>query len=146
MVSEKIKSIVKNESNLLNILKKVQAIEGYLSEDTLTFISKELNLPLAKLYDAASFYSFFKFKKRGKQTIRVCNSPSCYLNGSTNILKIIEKLTSLRPGEYNENFSFELTSCIGCCDEAPVMMIEDKVFTKLNEKKIKELLKKLSQR
>jgi NADH-quinone oxidoreductase subunit E len=143
---EEIKRIIKNESNLLNILKKVQDTRGYLSEDTLSFISKELDIPLAKLYGAVSFYSFLKLKRGGKHTIRVCNSPSCYLNGSANVLKIVEEFTGLKAGECNDDFSFELTSCIGCCDEAPAMMVDDEIFTSLNEKEIKKILEKLSRR
>ncbi len=141
MVSATIKRIVKDNAPLLNILKKVQDTEGCLSEETLRYISQELKIPLAKLYEASSFYSFFRFESKGKHSIRICNSPSCYLNGSREMIKIVEKLTGLKPGEHNEKFSFELTSCIGCCDAPPAMMLNDKVFTELNKNKLRKILK-----
>jgi len=137
-----IKRIVKSEQNLVNMLNKIQDKHGYISEHALKIVSKETGIPLARIYSTASFYSFLRFKKQGKRTIRLCNSPSCYLNNSTNILKIIKKLTKLNPGQSNAKFNFELTSCIGCCNKAPAMMLDNKVYGNLTEEKIKKLLKK----
>ncbi|MBU0758255.1 MAG: NAD(P)H-dependent oxidoreductase subunit E [Nanoarchaeota archaeon] len=142
MVSETIKDILKgyHKSNLINILNCIQKKEGYISEEALTYVSKVTDLPLANIYSMASFYSFLKFEGKGVHTIRVCNSPSCYLNNSTDVIKSVEKLTGLKPGEHNDNFHFEVGSCIGCCDKAPAMMVDDDLYTELDEKKIKEIL------
>ena len=130
-----------DKANLINILNYVEEKEGHLSEDTVKYIAKELDIPKAKIYEMASFYSFFDFKKSGKHTIRVCNSPSCYMNGSVNVLKTIEKITGLKVGEHNDSFSFEMTQCIGCCDKAPAMLVDNVAYTELDEKKIEEIIK-----
>jgi len=128
--------------NLMNVLNAIQDNEGFLSEATLRTVSKELDLPLARVYSTVSFYSFLKLESGGKKTVRVCNSPSCHLNGSTNLIKAVKKITGLDPGEHNKKFSFEITQCIGCCNEAPAVMIGGKLYGKVTEKKLKAMLKK----
>ncbi len=126
---------------ILNELRKIQDKESFLSEKSLKKVADKFKVSVGELYEAASFYSFFDLEKRGKFHIKVCESPVCHMKGSDNILDIIEKLTGLKPGESNAKFSVDIASCIGCCDKAPAMMINDKVFTELNEEKIKKILK-----
>ena len=84
---KKIDKIIKKKRMLLPILEAVQKEYGYLPEYVLKEISKKLDIPLVKIYGTASFYMLFSVKKTGKNVIRVCNSPSCHINGSLNILK-----------------------------------------------------------
>lgn len=138
-MDKKIKGIVSKykdkKSSLMNILSDIQKEYGFLSEDLLKELSKEIKMPLAMIYSCASFYSFLVTEKKGKHVIRVCNSPSCHINGSLNILTEVERLA-----KGNSNLCVEKTSCIGCCDEAPAMMIDDKVYTKLTKEKVKEIV------
>ena len=129
---------------LLSQLISIQKKQGFLSEERLKTLSKEMNIPMTKIYDVASFYSFLHTKQVGKHIIRLCNSPSCYLNGSENILKSIESLLKIKPGETTKDgkFTLEFTSCIGCCDEGPAALIDGKAYTQLDEKKIKEIIAK----
>jgi NADH:ubiquinone oxidoreductase subunit E len=142
---EKIDKILKKKRLLLQVLEETQKEYGYLPKPALKHISKKLNIPLSKVYGTATFYFLFEVKRRGKYLIRVCNSPPCYINGSLNILEFLKKELKIDVCETTKNkkFSLELTSCIGCCDEAPAMMINDKVYCNLTEEKIKKILKKL---
>ncbi|MBN1385860.1 NAD(P)H-dependent oxidoreductase subunit E [Candidatus Woesearchaeota archaeon] len=123
---------------------KIQDKEGYVSEEAMKKLSKKTGIPIVKLYAAASFYSFIYTKPQGKYVIRLCNSPSCYLNGSLNIAEWIEKELGIRSGETTKDrlFSFHIGSCIGCCNEAPAMMINDKVYGNLTEQKVKGIFEK----
>jgi len=126
------------KSALMNILSDIQKYYGFLSEELLRELSKETKIPLAKIYSAVSFYSFLFLEKKRKYIIRVCNSPSCYVNGSENIIKEIKKVI-----KKNKKFSLEKASCIGCCNKAPAMRINDKIYTSLTKEKIKTILKRL---
>ena len=77
---------------LLNQLRAIQNKHNSLPEKEIRSLSKKTNIPVVKIYEAASFYTQFNFKKKGKNTIRICNSPSCYLNGSLNIINEAKKL------------------------------------------------------
>lgn len=138
----KVKKIVSKykdqKGSLMNILSEVQKRYGFLSEEVLKELSKEMNIPLAKLYSVATFYSFLPVEKQGKHVIRICNSPSCYLNGSEDMKKEIE--TAIKN---KSDIHLEKTSCIGCCNEAPAMMVNNKVYTKLTKEKIKSIIERL---
>jgi len=135
----------KREFNLLTLLEETVKIKGYLSFKTLNYISENLKIPLAKLYGVASFYSFLPTVKTGKYIIRVCNGPSCYLNGSREILKVLKKELKIDLGQTTKDgkFTLESASCMGCCDSPPAIMINNKVYKNLDKNKIKDIIKKL---
>ncbi|OYT33713.1 MAG: hypothetical protein B6U87_03055 [Candidatus Aenigmarchaeota archaeon ex4484_52] len=134
-----------NEITLLGLLEEIKKTKRYLSKKTLEKLSMQIQIPVSKLYSIATFYSFFPTTERGKYIIRVCNSPSCYLNNSKKILKILKKELKIDIGQItpDKKFSIELASCIGCCDCAPAMMINDIAYTNLNGERIKEIIRKL---
>ena len=141
---DKLDRIIKKKRLLLPVLEEIQKEYGYLPESCLKDLSKKLNIPLVRIYGVASFYFLFDVKKRGKNIIRVCNSPSCYINGSLDILEFLKKKLKINVGQTTKNkkFTLELTSCIGCCDKVPAMMVNDKVYCNLTEDKVKKILKK----
>ncbi len=128
--------------NLINILEKIQKLEKGLFPKTLKKASEKLNLPLSQIYSAASFYSYFSFKKEGKNTIKVCNCITCDMKKSKDIIKAIEEEINLSTGQSNDKFSFEKVQCIGCCDKAPAMLLNDEPYEDLTPTKVKEILKK----
>jgi len=132
------------ETILINKLREIQEKEGYLSEEALKKLSLELKIPISRLYGVATFYSMFHTKKQGKYIIELCASPSCFLNGSWNLENFLKKELKIDIGETTKNgkFSLKKTSCIGCCDKPPAMLLNGKVYTNLSEKKLKEILRK----
>lgn len=130
--------------NILKILKEEQKEQGYLSCENLKILAEGENLNLSQVFDTASFYSFIYLKPKGKNKILVCKSIPCYLKGEENILEILQNLLNIKIGEITSDgkFSIELTNCIGCCDAAPAIMINDNVFGNLTEEKLKKVLEK----
>jgi NADH-quinone oxidoreductase subunit E len=128
---------------LLDKLRKAQDKDGFISEREFKRISKETGIPLAKVYGTATFYSMFHTKPQGKYIIEICNSPSCYVNGSLNIIKFIEKELGIKSNQTTKDgkFSLHICSCIGCCDQAPAMLLNKKVHGNLTKTKIKEIFK-----
>ena len=129
---------------LLSELIKIQKKKGYISEKDMQQLSEKIHMPIVKIYAAASFYSQIYTKKQGKNIIEICNSPSCYLNNSLNLIKFLEKQLKVKSGQTTKDnkFSLHICSCIGCCDKAPAMKINKKVYGNLTEEKIKLILKK----
>ncbi|MCG8686517.1 MAG: NAD(P)H-dependent oxidoreductase subunit E [Desulfobacterales bacterium] len=130
---------------LLNILHDAQDREGYLSEETLKKISLKYQIPISKLYGIATFHTMFRTEKQGKHVLELCGSPSCVLNKGRDIEKYLEKTLGVEIGQTTKDKRFSLykTSCIGCCDEAPAMLVDGKPFTKLTIERVKTLLKEL---
>ena len=135
----------RGECKLITLFEEIVKSKGFLSFENLNYLSKNLDIPLAKLYTTASFYSFIPTAKKGKYIIRVCNNLSCNLNGSENIIEVLKKELKINLGETTGDgkFSLELTSCIGQCDSAPAMMINNKIYTKLDKTKIRRILREL---
>lgn len=129
--------------NILGFLEEIQRKYGCLPEDKIRELSRNINVPVINIYSAATFYSMLGVKKKGKKVVRVCNSPSCYLNGSLNVLEEAKRLLGIDIGESTKDgkFSLELTSCVGCCDKAPAIMINDELIGNVTKKKLKKLLK-----
>lgn len=127
---------------LLNLIKEEQARSGYVTESGMKAIAQSLGIPLGEVFGTATFYSFLDTKPRGRHVIRVCKSVPCYLQNGEKIASFIEKELKIAPGEITADgqFSFELTNCIGACDQAPAMLIDDDLYGDLNPEKIKAIL------
>ncbi len=132
-----------NKRLILTQFEELQKKKGVISKEDLKKIALANNIDLAELYGVATFYHMLSVKKQGRNIIRICNSPSCYLNGSLDLIKDIEKILKIKSGETTKDgkYSLNITSYIGCCDKAPAMMINDTVHDKLTKKRIKELLR-----
>ncbi|MCD6299830.1 MAG: NADH-quinone oxidoreductase subunit NuoE [Dehalococcoidales bacterium] len=141
---EKVSEQSKDQGKLLVLLKEAQDKHGYLSREILAELAESLNLSLSDVYGVASFYSFLFTKPLGRNVIRVCKSLPCYLKNSQIIMDYIEKEIGIRPGETTSDgkFSFELTNCIGACDKAPAMMINQDVYGDLTPEKVSQILAK----
>lgn len=141
----KIEAIIKKKGSLLPMLYEIQEQYGYLPESALKTISNKLNIPLSKIYGVVSFYFLFDVKKKGKYVIRICNSLTCHLHGSFHLLQFLKEHLGIHIGQTTKNnkFTLELTPCIGCCDNPPAMMINEKIYTNLTEEKVEDILKKL---
>lgn len=130
---------------LLNILWKAQEEHGCLPEHVLKQISIEQGIPIARLYGVVKFYTMFHTEPQGKNIIEICGSPSCVLNNGVALEKFIENEVGVRIGETSRDglFSIYKTSCIGCCDEAPALLINGKPHTKMTVERTRMLFKKL---
>jgi NADH-quinone oxidoreductase subunit E len=130
---------------LLNVLRKYQEKNGYLSEEVLKEISTKYNVPISRLYGLATFYTQLHTKPVGKYVIELCGSPSCQLNNSREIEHFLETHLNIEIGQTTEDklFTLKKTSCIGCCNEAPAMLINGEPHTKLTIERVKYILEKL---
>jgi len=135
----------RKDNLLLPMLQTIQAKFGCISEANAHYLSKKTGIPFSQIYGVITFYEMLYTEPKGKYIIRICNSPSCYLNGSLNLIRFLALLLKIKSGETTKNkkFSLEIVSCIGCCDKAPAMIINNKVYDNLTEKKIREIISSL---
>jgi NADH:ubiquinone oxidoreductase subunit E len=128
---------------LLEMLIAAQRELGYLSEEAMSAAARTLSLPLSEVYGVATFYAFISVRPRGRNVIRVCKSLPCYMKNGRRIAESVEKEIGIKPGASTTDgrFSFELTNCIGACDQAPAMLVNDDLHGNLTSKKISEILK-----
>lgn len=127
---------------ILNLLREEQKKHGYLSEGLLKEISRKTNIPISRLYGVATFYTMLRTTEQGKNIIEICGSPSCYVNGELDIEKFLEEELGIDIGETTKDKKISLykTSCIGCCNNAPAMLVNGKVEGNLTQEKVKEII------
>ena len=123
---------------LIPILQKTQDLLGYLSEDAMDTIASALNLSKAEVYGVATFYTQFRFTPIGKFTIKVCHGTACHVGGANIIDSTLESQLGIQAGETTSDGLFTIlpVACLGCCSLAPVIMINDKTYGKLNSEKL----------
>ncbi|GAB1431429.1 NADH-quinone oxidoreductase subunit NuoE [Spirochaetota bacterium] len=130
--------------SLIMILHRVQQEFSYIPREAAERLSRELNMPLAKIYGVLTFYHYFKTSKPGKYRIAVCMGTACYLKGGQNLLEEAGEILGIKGNEVSDNglFSIDAVRCVGCCGLAPVMMVGDEVYGKLDKDKVPEIIAK----
>ncbi len=130
---------------LIPLLQEVQQLEGFLEQDTLRYISEQMNIPAAEIFGVATFYSMFRLKPQGRHVIRVCKGTACHVSGANTILGAVRenlKLGAKEDTTADGLFTVMEVACLGCCSLAPVIMIGDQTFGKLTPEKISGILDK----
>ena len=132
----------KGRENLLELLKEAQGKFGYLPKNIIVELAESLDIPASEVYGVATFYSFLDTRPQGRNVIRVCKSLPCFLKNSQMIIQSVEEELGIGPGGTTPDgrFSLQLISCIGQCDEAPAMMINNDVHGGLNQEKVARIL------
>jgi NADH-quinone oxidoreductase subunit E len=132
----------RERGRLLELLKGEQERFGYIPGDFIVRVAQTLGIPVGEVYGVATFYSFLTTKPVGRNVIRVCKSLPCYLKHSQMIIEAIEAEIGIKPGETtgDRRFSLELTNCIGACDKAPAMLVNNDVHGNLTPGKISRVL------
>lgn len=128
--------------NLLLILHDLQNNhpQHYISKEDIIQTAEYLNLPYSSVYGVVSYYSMFSLKPRSKYIIRVCISPVCEVERSESIINELKNILSIESGNISSDglFTLETSECLGHCDEAPGMIINDRFFGNLNIQKLKK--------
>lgn len=135
------------KDNLIYILHEIQDAEPqhYISKEAVLAVSDYLKLPENHIYGVMTFYSMYSTTPRGKNIIRLCESPPCYIKGSENILRKLGIILGVEVGETTKDgmFTLELCACLGVCGNAPVMMINEDVYGDLSEEKVEEIIESI---
>lgn len=146
---EAIERIIRNFHNengtIISVLQDIQDHYNFLPSYVLNLVSKELKIPLSKIFSVATFYTQFSFNEKGKHIITVCDGTACHVKGGPLLADYISTQLGIQAGETTEDklFSLEVVSCLGCCAIAPVMIVDDKIHGSLTVRKVSKELNNL---
>jgi len=132
MQDELIKKIISNYEGdvgmLIPMLQDLQAEEGYLPPEQLRILSRQLEVPLSRIYHVATFYSSFRQAPRGQHEVTLCMGTVCYLKGAGKISETICEEYGIEPGGTTSDrlFTLQAVNCVGACALAPVMIVDGK--------------------
>jgi NADH:ubiquinone oxidoreductase subunit E len=139
---KKILSVFEGKGELISILQRVQEEFGYLPETALSSIADFLKLPPSQVFSVATFYERFYLTRRGEHLISVCQGTACHVLGARDILETAEKCLNIKSGQTTPDYKYSLqrVACLGSCALAPVVLIDDKVYSRMTVRKVKKLL------
>ncbi|MFN3742757.1 MAG: NAD(P)H-dependent oxidoreductase subunit E [Anaerolineales bacterium] len=114
-------------SGLLPALQRIQAEYGWISQEQAAEIARLLHVPLAEVHGVIEFYDLLHNKPRKKKTLHLCTDVACALRGADTL---VQELGAGRPlgtsgPTLDGNIEIEQSPCLGLCDRAPAMLLED---------------------
>ncbi len=135
-IDEIINDHVGQKGAVIPVLQKIQKEIGFIPIDIQKKVAKTLKMPEKDVYGIATFYSYFSMVPRGKNNIKVCMGTACFVKGAKKIVDAIAKELKIQPGQTtpDRQYSLQVTRCIGTCGLAPVILINEKIYRKVDPK------------
>jgi len=118
---------------------------GWLPDEAIAAVARELDLPAARVYGVVTFYDLFHQKPVGRHRLRVCTNLSCMLRGSEEIMATLGRELKVGEDEVTPDgrCSYVHFECLGSCDTAPMMMVDDRYHENLSPERVRDILKGL---
>jgi len=132
------------EGDLIPILQKTQQHFGYISRESTKHISRFLKISENQIYGVASFYSQFRFVEPGRNSIKICMGTACHVRGGQILSDAVERELEIVAGQTtaDKRFGFQRVACLGCCALAPVVQVNDDIYSNMTVIKLQEILNK----
>jgi NADH-quinone oxidoreductase subunit E len=110
---------------MIPLLHLAQEQDGYVTNEAMAHIAELVGVTPAEVYGTATFYEMFKFEPVGRYCINICNSISCHLMGSGELLHHAEQCLDVRAGSTTADgmFTLQHVECIAACTEAPALQV-----------------------
>jgi NADH-quinone oxidoreductase subunit E len=131
---------------LIPMMQDLQAEYGYLPPEELKRLSKELGVPLTRVYGVAMFYSSFRLVPKGRHEVTLCMGTVCHLKGAPRISEAICAEYAIQPGgtTVDRLFTLQAVNCVGACALAPVMIVDGKYYAGVNADSALKVLRELA--
>ncbi len=146
VVLEWINKIGSDSSSTVPLLQAVQSEYGYLPRAAMDLIIQHTDITGRQVYGVATFYSQFRLKPVGRHIIRICHGTACHVSGADRLDTSLRHILKITDGEQdtaeNGSYTIEQVACVGCCSQAPVMVISDEVSGNLTGASAQRVLKK----
>jgi len=126
----------------LPLMWMIQKREGFVSDEAVYLIAKELNIPPIWVEEVRSWYSMFTKEKEGKYVLEICNNISCSMLGSQEIIDYLCEKLGIELGETTADgmFTIKTAECLGSCGTGPMMQVGDNYYELLDEQKVDQIL------
>jgi NADH-quinone oxidoreductase E subunit len=117
----------RKRSAVLPALYLVQQQQGYITANGIRHVAELLEITRADVEDVVTYYSMFYRKPVGKFVLSVCRTLSCAVNGAERVTAALCERLNIKPGQTDPSGTFTLqeVECLGACDRAPVVMVND---------------------
>ena len=134
------------ESAIIPSLYRVQKEnDGWVSKEAISYLSKIMDIPESRINEVFQFYTMFNKKPIGRYHVQVCCNVACCMAGTRELFEQFLKENQASEGavSHDGKFTFSKVECLGACDKAPMMQINDDYYENLTPESAKEILRGL---
>ena len=130
---------------VLAALHLAQKEHGHLDEEVLRLVGRTLDLPYPLVHGVATFYTMFRFKPGGTNTLRICTNISCMLRGAYDVLEAFEKKLGVKRGDTTPDGVFQIVEeeCIAVCANAPAIVCGTRYFLDVKPTQVEDIVTQL---
>jgi bidirectional [NiFe] hydrogenase diaphorase subunit len=130
LVDQTLKRFQYRSDALIEVLHVAQEAYGFLGEDLLGDIARQLQLPESQVLGVATFYHAFALRPKGEHSCIVCTGTACYVKGAGEIVKALEAAYGIHSGQTTTDgwLTLGAARCLGNCSLAPLLVVDDKVL------------------
>ena len=127
---------------LIPALQIAQEENGHVTEEAMRFIAAELRVPETDVFGTATFYSLLRHKAAGRHVIAICHNLTCSIMGAEPLIEHLKQRLGVDEGQLTPDgvFSYHRIECIGRCDGAPAMLVDDTYHGDLTPEKLDSIL------
>ena len=128
---------------LIPLVQRIQNEFGYIPPQSIPIIAESLGLFPSQVQGVVSFYEQLYTEPRGKNIVRVCRGTACHVRGGKTILKLAKQHLGIEEGQTTPDleYTLETVACLGVCALAPNIVVNDRVYGRMNPKKVEHLFK-----
>ncbi len=144
-IEEEIPHYAQKQAVCIDALKIIQRHRGgWVSDEAIHDLAEFLDMTPEELDAVATFYNLIFREPVGRHVIMLCNSVSCYAMGYDRVRARLKEILGVDFGGTTPDgrFTFLPIVCLGICDHAPAMMVDQETFTDLQDGKVEEVLAK----
>ena len=143
-INHEIQLVPYKKAAVIEALKIVQQHRGWISDESVEAIAGHLEMSPAEVDSVATFYNLIFRKPVGRHVILLCDSISCYVMGYKKLQEALQQKLKIKFGEttIDQRFTLLPNCCLGCCDHAPALMIDEDLHQDVTEEMLDEILKK----
>ena len=132
----------RERGRLIPILQRVQEQLSYLPPAAIELVAEHLQIPASEVYGVATFYNQFRFNPPGRHPVKVCLGTACHVRGGDIILENFERKLKIEEGQTtpDREFSIDRVACVGCCALAPVAVVGETLYGKMQPSKVEGIV------
>jgi len=136
------------KSAILYAVYLAQGQQGYLTGAAMQHVAQQIGCTAAEVEDVVSYYTMFFTRPVGTYVLNVCRTLSCALLGAERVTEELSRVLGIRPGETDPTGTFTLleVECLGACDRAPVVMVNDDWHERLAPEQVEQFAEALRTR
>jgi NADH-quinone oxidoreductase subunit E len=141
-IDHEVQLVPYKKAAVIEALKIVQQQRGWISDESVEAVAAHLDMSPAEVDSVATFYNLLFRKPVGRHVILLCDSISCYVMGYQKLQEALQQQLQIRFGETTVDKRFTLlpNACLGCCDRAPALMIDEDLYTNVKEEDLENIL------